>query len=74
MDITKSNIFHRWEMLTNPHFQTVPKMTKLDFNEVVDHSMLIDIVNEGQAFSNSEMERCRQRFMRFCQDQYKNRN
>jgi len=74
MDITKSNIFHRWEMLTNPHFSEVPEMTKLDFTEVVDHTMLIDLVNDGRPFTDDEIEQCRQRVMRFCQDQHKNRN
>jgi len=71
MDIAKSNIFHRWEMLTNPHSPEV-RLTKLLFLEVIENTMLIDEVNDGQPFSDSEIGQCRRRLMRSCQYGKKN--
>ncbi len=64
----------RWGMLTNPYCPPVKKMTKLNELEVVDHLILIDILNDGPPFANAEMKKCRERFVEFCKDQYKNRN
>jgi len=74
MKDTKSLKQQRWGMLTNPHYPPLEEMTKLEAAEVMNHLMLIDILNDGPPLTEGDMKKCRKRFMKFCQVQYKNRN
>ena len=49
------------------------RMTRLGQQEVIEHLMIIDLCSDLR-LSGAELAKCRKRFMRFCQDQFENRN
>ena len=68
-----TNIGHRWEMLTNEQFGTVPTLEPVTELEIIQHAMLIDSVSQTH-LSNDEMQKCRERFRIFCREQWDNKN
>lgn len=63
----------RWAMLTNPYLDVVPPLSAVTEMELIEHSMLIDLVCDGRAFTSSQMQECRDRLRRFCWVQWLNR-
>jgi len=50
------------------------RITRLSEKDVVEHLMYINAINEGLQLSDSQIDKCRQRFVDFCCTQWHNRN
>jgi len=73
--IHKNNLLQqRWYMLTNPHEKTIPSFCEVAEQEITEHLFCMDAITPGRQLSKAEMDQCRERFRRFCQTQYENRN
>jgi len=73
MDIQSEIMQQRWAMMTNPCTMKVPPMCKATELEITEHLFWLDAVTSGQQMSKIEMDKCRERFARFCETQWENR-
>jgi hypothetical protein len=72
MDELAQDILLRQQILDMP---THPlRLTRLALIEIIEHCMYIDVAGSDQQLSYEQMKQCRARFIRFCADQWLNKN
>jgi len=79
MSISSELLQQRWAMLTNPHAGPAKSMTmtRLSEVEVMEHSMMMDLVCAQfglEHLTDEEIDQARTRFISFCQAQHTNKN
>ena len=63
----------RWLMLTNPQGEKLDPMANYYETEIIEHVFFIDLTCDGPRLTDGQMAQCRERFRRFCEDQWDNR-
>lgn len=74
MQIDKESLSKRHDCLR--FFKTPLRLTRLTELEITDHLILLSSLhNRGNyPYSSDVIDKCRERFINFCQHQFKNRN